>query len=280
MFDRKQYHGPVKSIGRALTVAADVWRSIDGTAPVRLSYASFNLARSPQFRATLVNPMTNPHAAKMDAMYRRQRYIYDLSRKYFLFGRDRLLARLPVRPAARVLEIGCGTARNLVILAGRHPQAQFYGIDISNEMLRSARANIRRRRVENVTVALAAAEAPDHHRLFGLEVPFDVAFFSYSLSMIPDWQAALATALASVRPGGCLAVVDFWDQKELPMWFEKILTAWVRRFDVTPRPEILDVLAARRDRGEGKLTVESVGGRYAFIALFETAVPGAAGAVS
>jgi S-adenosylmethionine-diacylgycerolhomoserine-N-methlytransferase len=43
-----------------------------------------------------MNPMTNPHAAKMDAMYRRQRYIYDLSRKYFLLGRDRLLARLPV----------------------------------------------------------------------------------------------------------------------------------------------------------------------------------------
>jgi len=227
-----------------------------------------------------MNPMTNPHAAKMDAMYRRQRYIYDLSRKYFLLGRDRLLARLPVRPAARVLEIGCGTARNLVILAGRHPQAHFYGIDISNEMLRSARANIRRHRLKNIAVAAAAAEDPDHYRLFGLETPFDIAFFSYSLSMIPDWQAALAMGLNSIRPGGCLAVVDFWDQKELPAWFEKMLTAWIRRFDVIPRPEILDALAARRDRGEGKLTVESVGGRYAFIALFETTALGTSGAVS
>ena len=274
MFVRKQYHGLAKNKG-GLTVAADVWRSIDGTASGRLSYASFNPAWPPQFRATLRKPDDEPP--------RRENGCDVSAAAIHLRSVPQILpvwTRSAAGPAARVLEIGCGTARNRVILAGRHPQAQFYGIDISNEMLRSARANIRRRRVENVTVALAAAEAPDHHRLFGLEVPFDVAFFSYSLSMIPDWQAALATALASVRPGGCLAVVDFWDQKELPMWFEKILTAWVRRFDVTPRPEILDVLAARRDRGEGKLTVESVGGRYAFIALFETAVPGAAGAVS
>ncbi|MCS7081176.1 MAG: class I SAM-dependent methyltransferase [Chloracidobacterium sp.] len=220
--------------------------------------------------------MKNTHAAKMDAMYRRQRYIYDLSRKYFLFGRDTLLARLPVRPGMRVVEIGCGTARNLVILASRHPQAQFYGADISSEMLLSARANIRRRRLENVVVATAAAEGFDHRAVFGLDTPFDIAFFSYSLSMIPDWRAAVAAALASLRPGGWLGVVDFWDQKELPRWFEKLLGAWVRRFDVTPRPEILDELAARRDRGEGNLTIEAVGGRYAFIALFETALPSAA----
>ncbi|OYT73427.1 MAG: methyltransferase type 12 [Chloracidobacterium sp. CP2_5A] len=216
----------------------------------------------------------------MDAMYRRQRYIYDLSRKYFLFGRDTLLERLPVRPGSRVVEIGCGTARNLVILGNRHPQARFYGVDISSEMLIASRANIRRRRLDNVAVAVAAAEALDRQAIFGLEAPFDIAFFSYSLSMIPDWRAAVAAALANLRPGGCLAMVDFWDQKELPAWFEKLLGAWVRRFDVTPRPEILDDLAARREQGEGKLTVEAVGGRYAFIALFETLAPGAAGRAS
>lgn len=219
--------------------------------------------------------MKNTHAAKMNAMYRRQRYIYDLSRKYFLFGRDTLLARLPVRPGMRVAEIGCGTARNLVILASRHPQAWFYGADISTEMLTSARANIRRRRLVNITVAVAAAESLDYRMTFGLAEPFDIAFFSYSLSMIPDWRTALATALDNLRPGGWLGVVDFWDQKGLPTWFEKLLGAWVRRFDVTPRPEILDELAAHHDRGAGRLTVEAVGGRYAFIALFETTGLGA-----
>ena len=31
------------------------------------------------------------HAALMDTVYRGQRHIYDATRKYFLFGRDRLI---------------------------------------------------------------------------------------------------------------------------------------------------------------------------------------------
>jgi S-adenosylmethionine-diacylgycerolhomoserine-N-methlytransferase len=35
-------------------------------------------------------------ARRMDAMYRYQRHIYDLTRKFYLLGRDRLLASLPI----------------------------------------------------------------------------------------------------------------------------------------------------------------------------------------
>ena len=35
----------------------------------------------------------------MDSVYRRQRHIYDVTRKYFLLGRDTLIAR--AEPAAR-----------------------------------------------------------------------------------------------------------------------------------------------------------------------------------
>ena len=58
----------------------------------------------------------------MDRMYRYQRYFYDLTRKYYLLGRDRLLSEMDVKPGERVLEVGCGTGRNLKILASRHPQ--------------------------------------------------------------------------------------------------------------------------------------------------------------
>ena len=34
------------------------------------------------------------HAEAMDAIYRTQRHIYDLTRKYYLLGRDRLIADL------------------------------------------------------------------------------------------------------------------------------------------------------------------------------------------
>ena len=75
----------------------------------------------------------------MDGIYRRQRHIYDLSRKYYLLGRDRLIEQLSPPPGGRVLEIGCGTARNLVAAAAAYPQAEFYGIDISAAMLATAR---------------------------------------------------------------------------------------------------------------------------------------------
>lgn len=215
-----------------------------------------------------MDPATT-HASRMDVMYRRQRHIYDLSRKYFLFGRDTMLSAMTPAPGERVLEVGCGTARNLIALAGRHPDVAFFGVDISNEMLNTARAGARRAKVsKRLTLAQCAAEHLHYRDTFGLDAPFDLVFFSYSLSMIPAWQRALDAALASLRPGGSLCIVDFWDQKDLPDWFERMLNAWIRRFDVTPRPEIIELLEERSKAGRGRLTVESVGGRYAFIAHF------------
>lgn len=39
------------------------------------------------------------HAALMDATYRHQRRIYDVTRRHFLLGRDRLIAELDPPPA-------------------------------------------------------------------------------------------------------------------------------------------------------------------------------------
>ena len=59
---------------------------------------------------------------EMDAMYRWTRYVYDLTRKYYLLGRDRLIDEMELQPGDRVLEIGCGTARNLIRLARQAPR--------------------------------------------------------------------------------------------------------------------------------------------------------------
>ena len=62
---------------------------------------------------------SNNHANLMDGMYRYQRHIYDLTRKYYLFGRDRTIAHLNVPLNGSLLEVGCGTGRNM-LLAHRH----------------------------------------------------------------------------------------------------------------------------------------------------------------
>ncbi|NOT46792.1 MAG: methyltransferase type 12, partial [Acidobacteria bacterium] len=63
----------------------------------------------------------------MDRMYRLQRYFYDITRKYYLLGRDQLLKQMDVQPGEHVLEVGCGTARNLIVLSRHQPQAHLYG---------------------------------------------------------------------------------------------------------------------------------------------------------
>lgn len=72
----------------------------------------------------------------MARMYRIQRHFYDASRRYYLLGRDQLLDRLAPPPGGSILEIGCGTGRNLIGVAQRHGDAKLFGIDISQEMRR------------------------------------------------------------------------------------------------------------------------------------------------
>ncbi len=84
------------------------------------------------------------HAGLMDRVYRHQRYLYDFTRKYYLFGRDRLIRELRLSAGDRLVEIGCGTGRNLIAIARACPQARLFGLDASAAMLETAAAQIRR----------------------------------------------------------------------------------------------------------------------------------------
>ena len=86
---------------------------------------------------------TTSHASAMDRMYRYTRHIYDLTRKPYLLGRDRLIAELCLESGGSVLEMGCGTGRNLIAAARAYPKAELYGFDISEEMLKTAKAAVR-----------------------------------------------------------------------------------------------------------------------------------------
>jgi S-adenosylmethionine-diacylgycerolhomoserine-N-methlytransferase len=206
---------------------------------------------------------------EMDRMYRLQRYIYDFTRKYYLLGRDRLLRDLDLTPGARVLEIGCGTARNLIRLARQRPDLLCYGLDASHEMLATAERKVRAAGLEErIVLRHCLAEELDHARTFGLSTSFDAAFFSYSLSMIPTWTEAIDAALANLQPRAAFYVVDFWDQGEWPAWFRRLLRGWLELFHVHHRPELLEHLRQLEARGVGRLTLQAVAGRYAYLAAF------------
>lgn len=183
------------------------------------------------------NPVSQPHSALMDQVYRRQRLFYDATRKFYLLGRDHLLHELAPAPGANILEIACGTGRNLDQIDHRYPDRHLFGLDISTEMLRSARAKLGDR------AQLEQGDACDFNpeTMFG-QAKFDRIVMSYSLSMIPDWQGAIAQALLHLAPGGELHIVDFGDQKHMPRWFNMALRHWLSRFHVTPRDTLLATL--------------------------------------
>lgn len=179
------------------------------------------------------------HAARMDGIYGLQRHFYDLTRKYYLLGRDRLIARLDIPVKGTALEIGCGTGRNIALAARRYPTAKLHGVDISSEMLRTAEAKLDGLIVRDA-VRLAQGDATrfEAARLFG-QSQFDRVWFSYTLSMIPEWQAALHHGGNLVAPGGSLHIVDFGQQSGLPGWFRSMLRVWLLRFHVTPRDNLV-----------------------------------------
>jgi S-adenosylmethionine-diacylgycerolhomoserine-N-methlytransferase len=180
------------------------------------------------------------HGAQMDAIYGIQRHFYDLTRKYYLLGRDRLIRDLAMSSEDTALEIGCGTGRNLALATRRYPKARLHGLDISQEMLKSAQRKLGKPvTTGRIRLARADATAFEAAALFGRGT-FDRVWFSYTLSMIPDWLAALDQAVACVAPGGSLHIVDFGQQRGLPRWFRAMLHAWLARFHVTPRNGLLE----------------------------------------
>ncbi len=189
-------------------------------------------------------------ALLMDRMYRHQRYIYDLTRKPYLLGRDCLIDGLDPAHGGAVLEMGCGTARNLIRAARLYPHAQFYGIDISPVMLKQAQKSIDRAGLgERITLGQGNAAAFNAQTLFG-RAQFDRIFISYALSMIPSWRETLGQGLDLLTPNGSLHIVDFGDQGGLPRWFRKGLKSWLDLFDVKPRIGITHELTTEtRSRG-------------------------------
>ncbi|MGI8668382.1 MAG: class I SAM-dependent methyltransferase, partial [Aridibacter sp.] len=138
---------------------------------------------------------------KMDKMYRYQRYFYDFSRKYYLLGRDKLISEMDVRKGENILEIGCGTSRNLIILAKKYPNTNFFGLDASAAMLETARKKIDAEGLKNVILKNALADDFTYLKTFNLTKPFDTIYFSYSITMIPAWREAIQNALANLKNG-------------------------------------------------------------------------------
>jgi S-adenosylmethionine-diacylgycerolhomoserine-N-methlytransferase len=208
----------------------------------------------------------------MNSMYRWTRHIYDASRKYYLLGRDTLISSLQPKSQEIVIEIGCGTARNLIKMARLYPEANFFGFDASDEMLKTARASIMKASLNRpVKVAQAFAQSFDPKALFGIDQPIGKLVFSYALSIIPPWREAIDHGLNILPKGGEMHIVDFGDQAGFPGWFRRFLFWWLAQFHVYHKPEILDYLKRLELEKRGALSIQPLYNGYAYYAVFKKA---------
>jgi S-adenosylmethionine-diacylgycerolhomoserine-N-methlytransferase len=172
------------------------------------------------------------HRAFLDRFYRLTHHVYDVSRKYFLFGRDGVLKRLLTGDWTALVELGPGTGRNLAWLHRRRPDAMLGGLEASEVMRAHAR-----RRCPWARIDPGFAEDGDIGAILG--VPPQRILMSYCLSMFVDKDQAIANALGHLVPGGELWVVDFSDLAGLPAIPRRALRRFLAAFHVEVVPDEL-----------------------------------------
>jgi S-adenosylmethionine-diacylgycerolhomoserine-N-methlytransferase len=154
----------------------------------------------------------------LENYYRLHARFYDTTRWSFLFGRSKIMREVAqILKPKRILEIGCGTGKNLLVLHQTFPQAIIEGIDLSIDMLNIARKK----------TASAGEFIQLSHQRYDAALSqsakkdtFDLLLFSYSLSMFnPGFEDVLQYAVTDLSAQGLIAVVDFNDSQF--HWFQR-----------------------------------------------------------
>ncbi|MCI0360862.1 MAG: class I SAM-dependent methyltransferase [Planctomycetaceae bacterium] len=195
------------------------------------------------------------HAARMESFYAGQAEAYDDFRKRLLKGRQELWNMIQAPEGGTCIDMGGGTGGNLDYFGERPRNAtegvpysadrlgglgKVYVLDLSHSLLEIAKKRIAAKGWTNVETV--EADATTFQPAGG---PVDVVTFSYSLTMIPDWFAAIENALAMLRPGGVIGVVDFYVSRKYPEgglarhgWLARTFwPTWFAMDNVFPSPD-------------------------------------------
>jgi S-adenosylmethionine-diacylgycerolhomoserine-N-methlytransferase len=165
------------------------------------------------------------HQQRLESFYAAQAEEYDRFRKNLLHGREELYASLPTPEDGVWVEIGGGTGSNLEYLGDRIKKIRkVHIVDLSSSLLGIARKRIDRLGWTNVELHEADATTVTLPELA------DVVTFSYSLTMIPDWFAALENARRLLKPGGTIGIVDFFVARKYPAEGRVKHGWWTRTF--------------------------------------------------
>ena len=119
-----------------------------------------------------------------------------------------LLERLEIGSGDYVLDVGCGTARDLAELALR-TKCRAIGIDQSEKMVEMARKSIRKNGLANRVIIMKG----DAHNLPFGDSNFDVVYIQSVLLQL-DKNRAVSELTRVLKPGGRFGSLEFaWDEQ-------------------------------------------------------------------
>ena len=147
-------------------------------------------------------PVQGSASQQLAGFYGAQAADYDRFRARLLHGRSDLIAALQLAAGQRVVEFGAGTGRNLDDYAALLPHlARVDLVDLCAPLLAQAQVRVQ----GHPAVVLHHADATTWQPA----LPADRVYFSYALSMMPGWFAAIDNADRALAAQGLIGVVDF-----------------------------------------------------------------------
>lgn len=200
------------------------------------------------YRLALAPVRGHSHAERLESFYQGQAEHYDAFRRKLLPGRDTLFAQVPMPEGGTWVDLGGGTGSSLEFVGDRARQLdRVYIVDLSPSLLRVAAERVARAGLTNVELIEADATTFQPPR------PADLVTCSYSLTMIPDWFAAVDRARRMLAPGGTFAALDFYVSRKYSSagsvrhgwWTRHFWPAWFSSDSVFLSPDHLPYLRSR-----------------------------------
>ncbi len=115
------------------------------------------------------------------------------------------VAAMNIGEGDTILDIGCGTGQNFPFIEERiGPGGKLIGVDYTPAMLEQAAKRVDEGRWENVDLVEGKAEEVDCL----VEGPVDGVISWCCLSIVPEWERAIAAAASLLRAGGRFTVYD------------------------------------------------------------------------
>lgn len=124
-----------------------------------------------------------------------------LQRLFFRPSHDKVLDAARIPPAAKVLDVGCGTGLFARRMVAERPDISVTGLDISDGMLEKARRNC----ADCPQVRLVKG---DSETLPFPDDSFDLVTCVHSFHHYPHQQQVVAEMHRVLRPGGQVIIVD------------------------------------------------------------------------